>query len=842
MLVLLGVSITGFIVFGIFTYNTVSTVKINSELYDRIREMADIDRDVNPPRVYLLQVAYDSLRLHGLMETRPEKVSERIDRIEKGIAAYEERHEYWSENLKNDDPRERELREAVVVKAHDPAEEFIKIVRQDLIPAAQKGDIQRVKQLNDGILFDKLVPHWSALTDVRAIAEKYQEEYETEAASVISSRSVYLIATAIIISGLILVIGWLIVRSIVGPLGQAVEKLKGISTGDINQTFEYSSKDELGMLADAFRSLSGYLRGIGEVTDAVAAGDLTQKVVAKSERDTLSNNLNKAIHSLESLLCESRGLIQSAQEGNINVRSDSAKFGGAYGELLDGMNGLLDAVSGRVGLIAERVEKLRGLCITNLGKATTALAEGDLKFEIITGTEFLEDKSVDAIGNLSRSVDGIITQTQGTVASFEESRAAIRGMIDETRELTEQAKEGNINFRGNETKFQGGYRELIAGINNTLKAFVEPLNEASDCLERVADRDLTAYMRGEYKGEFAKMKESLNTALANLDEGMQQIAVGAEQVTNAATEISSGSQALAQGASEQASTLEEVSSNLQEISSMTRQNASNSKEARAMSDGARTATEGGMRNMKRLSEAVERIKESSDSTAKIVKTIEEIAFQTNLLALNAAVEAARAGDAGKGFAVVAEEVRNLAMRSAEAAQNTAQLIDEAVRNTENGVALNSEVSQNLEEINTQIEKVSVVMAEIAAASEQQNQGVEQINVAVEQMNGVTQQTAANSEESASAAEELSGQAQEMLGLIGGYTLSNTSAGVRPKAASFTRSFAQKPVTVGAGSVKTSMTKKNGRKKDVQNGFGSRPSAGDSLIPFDDINDSVLGEF
>jgi methyl-accepting chemotaxis protein len=312
--------------------------------------------------------------------------------------------------------------------------------------------------------------------------------------------------------------------------------------------------------------------------------------------------------------------------------------------------------------------------------------------------------------------------------------------------------------------------------------------------------------------------------------------VGAEQVTSASTEISSGSQSLAQGASEQASTLEEISSNLQEISSMTRQNASNSKEARSMSDSARLATEGGIRNMKRLSEAVEKIKDSSDSTAKIVKTIEEIAFQTNLLALNAAVEAARAGDAGKGFAVVAEEVRNLAMRSAEAAQTTAQLIDEAVKNTENGVTLNAEVSQNLEEINAQIEKVSVVMAEIAAASEQQNQGVEQINVAVEQMNGVTQQTAANSEESASAAEELSGQSQEMLGLVSGYKLSSESGMRRPQAASFT----QRPATVGAGTVKTSYAKKNGRKK-ATNGFVQMP-AGDSLIPFGSMDDSILSEF
>src|SRR5204863_8178687 len=140
----------------------------------------------------------------------------------------------------------------------------------------------------------------------------------------------------------------------------------------------------------------------------------------------------------------------------------------------------------------------------------------------------------------------------------------------------------------------------------------------------------------------------------------------------------------------QASSLEEISSSLQEVAAMARQNAANCKEARSIADTARKAAEHGFNQMERLSQSIEKIKTSADATAKIVKTIDEIAFQTNLLALNAAVEAARAGDAGKGFAVVAEEVRNLAMRSAEAAKNTANLIEESVKNVEGGVALNQE--------------------------------------------------------------------------------------------------------------------------------------------------------
>jgi methyl-accepting chemotaxis protein len=174
--------------------------------------------------------------------------------------------------------------------------------------------------------------------------------------------------------------------------------------------------------------------------------------------------------------------------------------------------------------------------------------------------------------------------------------------------------------------------------------------------------------------------------------------------------------------------------------------------------------------MERLTEAVTEMKTSSAETAKIMKSIEEIAFQTNLLALNAAVEAARAGDAGRGFAVVADEVRALAIRSAEASKSTAELIEKGLSSADRGVALNAQVSDSFREINAHVSRVSEVMADIAAATDQQSQGVAQINSAIEQLNHVTQQVAANAEESASAAEELDSQARVLNETVGTFVL------------------------------------------------------------------------
>ncbi len=350
--------------------------------------------------------------------------------------------------------------------------------------------------------------------------------------------------------------------------------------------------------------------------------------------------------------------------------------------------------------------------------------------------------------------------------------------IDQVNQLCIAAREGDLKKRMDVSSVTGDYAAVYNSVNTMLDEILQPINEAAQVLEKMASRDLSSRLVGDYKGDHAKIKNALNLAVENLDNGMLQVSVSSEQVASASEQIGTGSQALAQGASEQASSLEEVSGNLQEMAAMTKQNAATAKEADSVVEDARAIAHKGAENMSGLSEAIDLIKTSSDETAKIIKTIDEIAFQTNLLALNAAVEAARAGEAGKGFAVVAEEVRNLAIRSAEAAKNTASMIDGSIKNANNGVTLNEQVNDVLTSLTDRVNKISEMMNEIVAASEQQNEGIDQINTAVEQMNQLTQQSAANSEESASSAEELSSQAEELSSLVSNFKLSKKMTGMR----------------------------------------------------------------
>jgi methyl-accepting chemotaxis protein len=247
---------------------------------------------------------------------------------------------------------------------------------------------------------------------------------------------------------------------------------------------------------------------------------------------------------------------------------------------------------------------------------------------------------------------------------------------------------------------------------------------------------------------------------------LADLSTGADQITSASGQIASASQTLASGSSEQAASIEETSSALEEMAAMTRQNAENAGQVDHLMKEAGQIVVKANEAMQRLTRSMASISKASEETGKIVKTIDEIAFQTNLLALNAAVEAARAGEAGAGFAVVADEVRNLAMRAAEAAKNTARLIEDTGGRVKEGSVLVNDTDKAFAAVTESAARVAALVGEIAAASGEQAQGIDQVNTAVTEMEKVTQQNAAGAEESASAAEEMTAQSEQIKQMVG----------------------------------------------------------------------------
>ena len=351
---------------------------------------------------------------------------------------------------------------------------------------------------------------------------------------------------------------------------------------------------------------------------------------------------------------------------------------------------------------------------------------------------------LDEMKEHSRLMDEAMKNYEETITTDEDrrtfnaiapARAAFHDVRDEVRKLKDQGKEAEA-VAMVRTKGLAAY-EAYAKAAHGLSDFNK--NEGEEVGATIT-ADVATGKRGIVVGLGISTLISCLFAffiIRGVNRALNRIAAtlgqGSEQVASAAQQVSASSQAIAQGASEQAAALEETTSALEEMASMTKKNAETAQQAATLSAETKAASDKGNQAMGKMSSAINDIQKSASETAKIIKVIDEIAFQTNLLALNAAVEAARAGEAGKGFAVVAEEVRNLAMRSAEAAKNTASMIEESVQSARSGVGISTDVARTLEEITATSTKVNALVAEISAATQEQSQGIGQVNTSVSQM-------------------------------------------------------------------------------------------------------------
>jgi len=330
---------------------------------------------------------------------------------------------------------------------------------------------------------------------------------------------------------------------------------------------------------------------------------------------------------------------------------------------------------------------------------------------------------------------------------------------------------GDITLTGDDKAVIDNFAKLKDEIGQAIAgsaAFVNHVTNVAGHLETIASGDLTVDVHMLSNDD--TMGKSLTQMVSNLNNMFGNIQTSTSQVSTGSKQVADGAQSLAQGATEQAASIQELSSSIADIANKTKENAEIAGRTSVLSGTIKDNALKGSSQMDDMITAVKEINDASQSISKIIKTIDDIAFQTNILALNAAVEAARAGQHGKGFAVVAEEVRNLASKSAEAAKDTGDMIQNSMEKAEYGSNIAGETAESLKEIVTGISESSELIAEIARASEEQSLGISQINTGIDQVAQVVQQNSATAEESAAASEEMSSQSLILEELISQFKL------------------------------------------------------------------------
>jgi len=566
--------------------------------------------------------------------------------------------------------------------------------------------------------------------------------------------------------------------AIAEPINESKKVLESMALNDLTIKMPGSYEGVMKELADNINSVNGRISSVSDLLTQASVGDTSRlddlnRIGRRSENDKLMPAMILMMSTIQNLIKEISDIADGAIEGNLETRSETSKFKGGFRDILEGINKTLDAVTEP---ITESRKVLSKMALNDLTMTMTGAYKGTMK-------NFAEDinsvhSRITAVVKLlieisvgdTKGLDGLISvgkrsDNDKLMPSMIVMMTTIQDLIKEAGSIADSAVAGNLEVRGDVSKFHGGYREVLEGFNNTLDAVEAPINESAQVLKEMSSGNLCVSMNGDYQGSYKIIKDSLNSTLEAFNELLGGITDASEEVSSGSNQVSDGSQALSQGTTEQASAIEQLTSSITEVAAQTKQNAVNASQANELALSAKEGAILGNSHMKDMLKSMEEINESSSNISKIIKVIDDIAFQTNMLALNAAVEAARAGQHGKGFAVVAEEVRNLAARSANAAKETTDLVAGSIKKVEFGTKIANNTAESLDQIVLGVAKAATLVGEIAAASNEQATAIYQINKGIEQVSDVVQTNSATAEESAAASEELSGQASMLKSMV-----------------------------------------------------------------------------
>jgi len=527
---------------------------------------------------------------------------------------------------------------------------------------------------------------------------------------------------------------------VIDPLTQIKRLMRAIGQGDYQTEIELERQGEIGELNRAVKMLAvklGY-----EVNEAKTLGAASLRI--KIALDSVTSNVMMADNNGDIIYCND-SVLEMMRIAQDDIREQLPDFDA---EKIVGSN--FDIFHKNPAHQRNMLEQLRD---TYKGQIKVGVRSFNLTANPVV------DDSGERLGTVVEWVD----ITDQLIAQ------------DQVQQLIENASIGQLDQRLDIEIYNGFMRNVASGVNQMLDAVVDPLREVKRVLSAIAEGDLTQSMSGDFHGEFAELNAALNSSIQTLNSMVGEISSAGHSITTGATEISSGNNTLSTRTEAQAASLQQTAASMEQMTSTVKQNADNASVAsKQASDAQQLASRGGEISNKVVSSMAE-IRQSSTKIAEIIGVIDEIAFQTNLLALNAAVEAARAGEQGRGFAVVAAEVRNLAQRSASAAKEIKELINDSVEKVEEGGLFVDESGKALIEIMESINSVSGIISEIASASREQAIGIEQVNIAIGQMDEGTQQNAALVEEVAAASASMEDQARQLQLLTDKFTVDGYQA-------------------------------------------------------------------